>query len=159
MRPFKKIHDKKLRFFTVVEASAPANLLTIVLTKGEALEYAETRIYVEHQEHFQSWCALRNYDAEDADAWTEYLTVLIENDALEDNYLIMPVTYYYDNIASILRMFGGCAPIGCSFDTAAEKIYWNASLGSEHMNKVLEILKEELIKKDTEENTDECKSR
>lgn len=46
-------------------------------------------------------------------------------------YEIGTITYSMNDLAAILRMFGGCMPLGCSYETETEQGYFNRKLNNQ----------------------------
>ena len=128
---------KKLKIFGVAKKDAPENFLTIALKKEECVEYVKKYVLLEHLDHFLSWANLRNLDSHAIETQFAYLTDCIELDEW-DKYIIVPLYYTYDEVVAIIRMFGNCTPLGCSFDKAMEKLYWLYSQDPEDLKKILD---------------------
>lgn len=111
--------NKKLNLFVLTKKDDPNRFLCIALSKDDVIEYAHSLIKFSHQAHFQAWCALRDYDYKSIDAWEEYFTNCISYEERAD-YIITNVSYKLKDVVAIMRMFGGCSPIGCSFETPVE---------------------------------------
>ena len=39
-------------------------------------------------------------------------------------FVIKPLPYTKEGIASVLRMFGNCIPLGCAYELPIENTYW-----------------------------------
>lgn len=89
------------------------NILSVVTTKEEADEYIDRRLFAESFEHYSSWCALRELD-KNSDSWLAYKKVI------DIPYYYEETRVDYKTISGLLRIFYGCVPIGCSFDTLIE---------------------------------------
>lgn len=111
--------NKKLDFWVLTKKDDPDKFLSITLSKAEAIEYAHTMLKFAHKPHFQAWCALRDYDWTTLSAWEQYFIECIDYEEKAE-YSITNITYKLKDIAAIMRMFGGCSPIGCSFETPVE---------------------------------------
>lgn len=127
--------NKKLELFVLTKKSDPDKFLTITLSQEDAIAYAHTLLKFSHKAHFQAWCALRDYDYKDSDSWEEYFVFCI-SDEEKLEYVVTSVTYKLKDIVAIMRMFGGCQPIGCPFETSVE--YEHAK----YKNETLECQKE-----------------
>lgn len=114
--------NKKLNLFILTKKDTPDVFLCITLSKDEANEYAHALLKFAHRPHFQAWCALRDYDYTEESSWNEYFLTCI-NDAEKSQYIIRKVTYKLKDIVAIMRMFGGCSPIGCAFESEIEHDY------------------------------------
>lgn len=111
--------NKKINLFVLTKRSDPDRFLCVSVSEKDAIEYAHTALKFIHDTHFQAWCALRDYDYKTAHAWDEYFDTCITYEE-KSEYLITNVTYKLKDIVAIMRMFGGCQPIGCSFETPVE---------------------------------------
>lgn len=119
MWPFTKKKDKKLSLFVLTKKDNPDRFLSIGLSKNEMIEYAHTLLRFEHEPHFKSWCTLRGYDADQKASWDEYFKTCIDQ-YRKSEYFITNVLYRLEDVVAIMRMFGGCSPIGCTFETDTE---------------------------------------
>ena len=121
MQKTRKTRNKKIKLLFILdkdnlyidEKTKLPNILSVVTTKEEADEYIDRRLFVENFDHYSSWCALRELD-KNIDSWSSYKKLI-------------DIPYYYEEtkvdykiISGLLRIFYGCAPIGCSFDTLIE---------------------------------------
>lgn len=111
--------NRKLKLFVLTRRDDPNRFLCISLTKKDILEYAHALLKFEHKPHFESWCLLRGYDPNDSKSWDKYFNICV-NTVDTPTYIITNVSYKLQDVVAILRMFGGCAPIGCSFETDIE---------------------------------------
>lgn len=113
--------DKSIELLFILDESNPyldedkliLNILSVVATQEEAEEYIDKRLFTINFEHFKSWCELRNL-AIGKDSWLQY-KLLVYNP-----YYYEKTKVDYHSIASLMRMFYGCTPIGCSYDTIIE---------------------------------------
>lgn len=116
-----RLHNKKITLFAVYDKKEnPTKFITLTLYKKEADEFIYNLLRISHFEHFKSWCEIRNLDVNDDSSWSKYLCNCL---SIEDinRYVIHKVIYKLGDVVSIMRMFGGCIPIGCSFDTECEQ--------------------------------------
>ena len=75
----------------------------------------------------------------------EYKKIVLEN---KNPYTIVKLFYSLKNISCVLRLFNGCMPIGCSYDTKLEV---------DKMLKALEAEKqfEEILRQQNQENIEQ----
>lgn len=111
--------NKKVVAYALYTKNDPDTFLTLTRTKEQAKEYAHTLFRYDHEAHFIQWCSLRDLNEDDPKTWSEYYDTCISDDD-KQSYLISKVYYNLDNILSMLRMFGGCIPLGCSFESDME---------------------------------------
>lgn len=117
----KKIDDKKLHVYAIVKKGDEKNFLTLTLHKEQAFEFASKLIKMEHFEHYSLWLELHE-KTDTLDAWQEYLTSCVDLEELQE-YIIKEIDYKFSDVIAMLRMFGHCIPLDCSFDTDFEKAY------------------------------------
>lgn len=91
------------------------NILCVTSTKKEAEEYINKRLYIENYKHYCSWCELKGF-IQDNYSWNYYKKTVINN-----NYFYTKSKVNYNTLSGLLRIFYGCTPLGCSFDTLAEQ--------------------------------------
>lgn len=154
-------NNKKISFFIVQDNKDSPNFLTVTCKKEDAVDFAYKYLRVKNFDHFKLWCDLRELDPQSDSAWERYFQTCLTIEE-KRKYLIRKVTYKMNDLAAILRMFGGCLPIGCSFDTESEYNYLKYKLQSQEATKTLaktleEVFtkaKEEMQKEQTGEKTD-----
>ena len=115
-------NNKKFIFYALSHNSNPDIFLTVCATKNQAIEYLDTTLKQRYWSHFQAWCILHDRAISDICSWQEYAVECIPTQEKAD-YTIFKIMYRKSDIAAILRMFGDCVPIGCSFDTQLENEY------------------------------------
>lgn len=135
---FNNKKNKKVYLYAVIKKDDSKNFLTLTLSKYEAIEYIKNLLKILNFSHFKSWCLLKEIDVNDDKSWTEYLAVCA-SEQLEE-YSIVKVSYLFKDIVAMIRMFGHCIPIGCSFDTAMEKLYLADQISSGTMSKIIDDL-------------------
>lgn len=129
----KKLKGKtQIQIYTVVSKQDLSKFLTLVNTKDQCREFVSNIFKVERREHYLSWCDLKEVDADDASNWECYYNTCV-SPVDKNEYLIKPITYQWQEILGIMRMFGGCVPIGSSFDTAMEKLYFQTLMETKKM--------------------------
>lgn len=115
----------QIKLYAVIKREAPDKFLTVTTKKDEAVEYALKLLKLEHLSHFQSWCILRNYSSNCPESWDIYFNDCI-SEAEKHDYIISKISYKLKDLAGIIRMFGGCVPLGCSYDLPVEYEYSKA---------------------------------
>lgn len=129
--------DKKIKLYFVEDVNnlfldeneTILNILCVTKNKKEALEFINKKIYSDHYNHFGVWCNLKNLQVSQ-DAWNLYYSTVLQN---ENPYITVTVNVDYSMISSIFRIFYGCKPIGCSFDTMLEKLALDMSLSDDQI--------------------------
>lgn len=90
------------------------NFLTVTTKKELCEEYINRRLFIEHKDHYVSWCGLREIDYKDKKSWFSYVS---STDSVPMNkYIINKVTYSIDDVATIFRLYNNCMPIGTSYE-------------------------------------------
>lgn len=145
-------NNKKVILYTAFEISNPQQILTITPNKEDALDYILKFLRIKHFDHFKMWCELRGLDVSTENAWLEYFNSCIDNQERRQ-YAVAKRKYTLNQVAAIMRMFGGCMPLGCTFDTPAEYNYLRYKLETQEVaaklmknnvkEKIDKILKEE----------------
>lgn len=148
------MRNKKLVYYSIKLASDPLKILSVVTSKKEAEEFINKLLYLEHIQDFDSWCFYKEIpDNEKQNHWIEYFNTRLSKEE-KNKYVYYKIIYRYTDLAVILRMFCGCKPIGCSFDTKDEYSYISAkSYIKQVLDKNLNTLKEALLNDDTEGET------
>ena len=131
---------KKITFYAVLNKREPSKFLTFTLTKKQAIEYGNKFLKAIHMEHFKQWCEYHNLNADMNDSWNIYFMKCLTADEKRE-IVINKIGYKWEDMTAILRMFGGCVPLGCSFDTPQEYSYLNLRLETHKK------LTEDLLKK------------
>lgn len=112
----------KIKLYVLINTDNKNIFLTITNKLSQALEYAENLIKLNHGIHFINWCEAHNFAVDDVKAWNTYFNDCITDDE-KLKYKALKISYSKNDIASIMRMFIGCVPLGCSFDTSLEYKY------------------------------------
>lgn len=118
---------KKIPLYVLISDDHPGIFLTFTNEKSEATEYAFNYLIYKNFSHFKSWCELRDINFEDPKSAEEYFSTVIDQEE-KNKYKVLKIDYAINDMVSILRMFGGCIPLGCSFDRPAEIQYFNDNL-------------------------------
>lgn len=144
--------NKVITFYCVSTLDDPSKFLCLTCTKNEAIEYAYNYVRLKNYDHYQMWCDLRNYDKNSMSSWDEYFFKVIPIEE-KRKYIVKKIKYKLKDVVAVLRMFGGCSPIGCSFDTQTEYSYLKQKLEAQYnmfeaFKNTFEKSKEEQEKKD-----------
>ena len=115
----------KIVAYGLISKEIKNKFLTITKDANGALEYSMLVLKLKHLDHFLMWCDARQLDKGDIKNWLNYYENCVPNSDKEE-FKIVRVTYELDNVLAILRMFGNCFPIGCSFDTEVERTYFKS---------------------------------
>jgi len=123
--------NKKIKLYGVFLENDMSKLLTIVQNKQDINEYVNKLLKLEHSIHYSTWLQVRSLQ-DSEDNWKEYFNkVLTDEDKLK--FSVCKLVYKKEQLSSILRMFCGCTPIGCSFNTQAEYNYFSQQYGDDYM--------------------------
>jgi len=117
-----------LKFFTITDK------------KEYCEEYVNRRLFLEHKEHFMSWCGLRELDYKDTKSWELYAKST--GSIPFGKYVISKIKYKLDDVATIFRMFNGCVPIGTTYEDKMEVIQFMQNLPQESLDRIEQNLKE-----------------
>lgn len=109
----------KITLYTVVSMEDRKKTFTTTLSKEQAFEYIKKRLKLDHLNHFEAWCKLRNTTVTDEAAWETYLATVLSH-SQKNVYGVVKVKFPLTTLAGILRSFCGYMPIGCSFDQDLE---------------------------------------
>lgn len=114
---------KKIRCYIVKNILNPLKIYTLTTTKKEAEEYINKRLFLENQEDFDSWCFYHKVPENERDSyWPQYFNKRLSPEK-KLQYTYFKAYYTLDEVCSMIRMFCGCQPIGCSYDTDYENLY------------------------------------
>ncbi len=116
------VNNKSIPFWAVVDNAEPAVPISFTTCREEAIQALDQYLYLKHYKHFRTWCPLHGYDIDHAKAWLEYsrsLAVDTFNDG-KPRYTIIQIDYEPNILASLLRLYHHCTPMGCTFDTDEE---------------------------------------
>ena len=159
---------KKLTFYIVVPTEKllskekKPHFLTITCKKDEAFDFIIKLLKLEKLNHFQMWCELRGLDKDSEKAWNKYFNTCVTREE-KQKYAVNKITYKLNDVASIMRMFGGCLPLGCKFDTPSEYEYLKYKLESqkmaEELSQAFKKVADELKEAGEEEKTDGVEQR
>lgn len=133
---------RKVVAYAVISNNIKNKFLTITKDISSAHEYIMMLLKHQHKTHFEAWCQIRELDVGKSSSWLSYYDDCIDISEKEE-FQIIKVKYELENIFAVLRMFGNCIPLGCSFDKEIEEIYFKTVLG--------ERLAQELANKEEKE--------
>lgn len=134
-RLLNNIKDKrKFTLYALKTKEFPNSFLTLALNKNQVKEYFFKLLQAKFFEHYIAWCKIKNLDSSSEQSWLEYYSTCIP-DSEKDKYEISKYIYPFSSIASIIRMFVGCVPIGCSFNNKSEYEYFVNSMSDEDKEK------------------------
>lgn len=121
-----KKKDKRIQLFAVVEIidseghyDSNAPYITIAESFKECAEYIDNREFLDNVQHYTMWCELRKIDPNLESSWEQYKEIVLP----VSKYGVINFYLFWKDIIATVRMFNGCAPIGCSFDREVEKRY------------------------------------
>lgn len=132
-----ELHDKVMQIFTIVP------------TREEAVEFIKTHILLAHKSHYDRWAELHKFDPNAESTKNTYLNTVIDMKDSKNHYSIIDIKYTYEDLAIILRMSAGCAPIGCSYENPVEI---ETFLAHEAFKKASEKLAEQEVKDSTKKD-------
>ena len=121
---------KKITFYLVIDQSQNNQILTITSTKKQAIEYGYQFLKIKHYDHYSKWCELKELNPESENAWFRYFVNVLTIEE-KSKYAVAKRVYTLETVAAIMRMFGGCTPLGCSFDSETEYIYLKSKLATQ----------------------------
>lgn len=124
----------RVKFYAVSLKPKPNNFICYCCSKKEAKEYIYNFLKFKNYNHFTQWCVYKNLNQDDPLAFFEYFKNVISNEE-KDNYLLHTICYKKKQLASILRMFGGIPPLGCSFELNLEEKYFITNLKKDSTKK------------------------
>lgn len=138
--------NKKVTFFVVQSIDDCNAFLTIVCDKKDAIEFILKLLKLEKLNHFQAWCNLRNLDPSSDAAWSLYFNTCVPKED-KMKYVIRKIYYKLNDVGAILRMFGGCSPLGCKFDTPQEYDHLKQVLETQKLKEQIELALNDVGKK------------
>ena len=109
--------------WAVIDNQRPDDPVTFTATHHDAVIALDQYLYLKHYSHFRLWCSLHNCPVDHGDSWRKYARAVIEpemENQEEPLYTIIKIDYKANVIASLLRSFNKCIPLGCPFDTEEE---------------------------------------
>lgn len=125
----KNLFRKKVGLYLIYKDENENSLISVVEKKQQVDEFIRRTILVYHYKHFKAWCKLKNIDYTDPlseNAYIDNFIITSDEETLNQyTYIVKKAYYTKASIASILRMFNNCLPLGCSYETNAENVYAN----------------------------------
>lgn len=118
---------EKVFVYLVFKNEQEDSLVTILSKQGQIKEFIDKMVIIDHWDHYVAWCKLRELNYKDIESEQAYIENFYKTATQEDmqnyTYIVKRAAYNTDAIASILRMFNGCVPIGCSYEFKGELAY------------------------------------
>lgn len=134
---------KKVFVYLVYRNEQEDSLVTILSQQDQINEFIDRMVIIDHWKHYVAWCKLRELNYKTKTSESAYIDnfykIATQEDIKHYTYIVKKVAYNTDAIASILRMFNGCVPIGCSYEFKGEFAYAHMIYG-------------DLIKKEKDKN-------
>lgn len=118
---------------------------TLTYSYKEACEYVVRRSVFDNKEHFENWCSIHNLELSPQTIIYYYNRIL----PIRNKYIIQSIKYSKKQLASLLRIFANCIPIGCSFETTDEQF----RIIEKYNEEILKQLDKELNNTQTETTT------
>lgn len=145
----KRLFKKQIPLYLVYKNDNSNTLVTVLSEMDELGEFINKSIIATNFAHYKAWCNLRSLDYQEPTAEENYIINFL-NTADEETlnkytYVVKKVIYPKKALASILRMFNDCIPLGCSYESEMEQLY--GSLLCESLQKMVE---------DKQENTSDA---
>ena len=101
------------------------NVCTVVTSKAQAEDFIISRSIMKHIDHYQQWAEIHHKNILDPATKKEYARKVLPSLLTEeDKYTIGKMKYKIEGLAAVLRMFNGCTPVGASYETPAEILYF-----------------------------------
>ena len=126
---FRDLFKKKIPLYLVYKNENPDSLVTVLSDKKQINEFIDKMIIVDNWEHYKMWCELRKLNYKDISVQYSYIDNYINTNPEEAqskySFIVKKTIYTTEAMSSILRMFNGCVPIGCSYENPFEFTYAN----------------------------------
>ena len=136
----KRLFKKQICLYLVYKNDNSNTLVTILSEMSELGEFINRSIIATNFAHYKAWCKLRGLDYQDPAAEENYVINFLDSAEEETlnkyTYMVKKATYPKKTVASILRMFNECIPLGCSYESEMEQLYGN--LLYESLQKMIE---------------------
>lgn len=134
----------KNKFYAVSMKSHPNIFICYCTSKAEAREYVYSFIKAKHQTHFSEWCRYKELNENNWEIFYQYFNTVIDDEE-KKNYVIHSLKYNKKDLAAILRMFGSCIPLNCSFEKEIEHKYFNEKeKAREKVSNIIDKFKDDL---------------
>ena len=146
----KNLFSKKFEFYLVCEADNDESIVCVCSTVKEIGEFINSKILVDHFDHYKRWCELKNIDFNDITSKRSYLINYFNNSSEETldkySYIIKKINYDKATVAAVLRILHGYIPLGCSYESP-EEVQTELDIVAEREKLELEQEEEESTKK------------
>lgn len=113
------LFNPKIKLIGIIYKYDIDNILTVVSSPKEAMEYIRTLIAMKHFEHYVKWCDTRNLDKE-LDSTSEKYYNDMDLAEEEKDYNVIFLTYDKKRLAAELRNAFEYIPLGCSYEMPDE---------------------------------------
>lgn len=100
------------------------HILSIAVSKDDLVEYAHIWLRNYLIDEYIQWADDEDLDWEEWATWNLYFDTEVSQ-TLKDRLKVQKMKFKASDIAAMLRMFGSCKPIGCSFETHLEDAYFD----------------------------------
>ena len=122
---FKK-KEKLVSFFIVSDIDNKNKIYTFTNSYDQAYEYmCKLYLYLYRYDHYYNWCELRNLKPGD-EAIVKYI---IENELdVLSKFSIDLISYTENNLSALFRIYNGCVPLNCSYETTEEQRIYSEKL-------------------------------
>lgn len=112
---------KTITMWAIIDNDNPDTPVTFTATREDALLALDQYLYLKHYKHFRLWCPIHGYTVDHGAAWVAYSKTAIDAGSEENpRYTLARLEYEPNTLASIIRQYYGCIPMGCPFDTDDE---------------------------------------
>lgn len=118
---------KKKKYFYTVIAVSNTEFISVVNSLDEASVVIDKLLRLKYDDHFKKWAEFRNLKVDDVNSWYEYEETCIPIEDVQSSYAIIKTSYTMGELASIIRMFTCCVPLGLPFEGDMESAYYLAS--------------------------------
>lgn len=116
---------KKMKFLYIFKKDKQKEIpLTYVKDVKQAKEYLYKYYLNLHLDHFNLWCDCHNRPNKSWEDYCYYAHEVLEIHTNPDDIQIVPIWFTQDDIASILRSILGNNPIGATYETIEEKMFF-----------------------------------
>ena len=134
-KDMKKNKEKKqereplfITMWAIIDTDYPETPVSFTATREDAQIALDQYIYLKHYTHFRLWCENHNLKVDHNENWRNYIHTVMQNEVSQEDladpskapYRLEKISYPANVIASLLRSYNHCAPLGCPFDTEEE---------------------------------------
>ncbi len=113
----------KVVMWAIIDSEDPDTPITFTATRHDAIIALDQYLYLKHYTHFRLWCGIHDREVDHGASWRDYAQTVINDESVEGAdapYQIVKIDYDPNVIASLLRSYNHCTPLGCPFDTDEE---------------------------------------